>query len=162
MSIPVASLHNVLAWRDGRERAAVAYQRNWGPVRSREAAAAGCVRCATSVVITPDIPPGVVAHALQCVPDEVLPRADDSAEVLAARLGASLFLDDAEGGTTHHLSIAMGDIIMAPERTPLPAALGSSPHIHAALPPPCLPCGLAEVPRGCPGIYCSVKVPALK
>lgn len=95
MSIPVASLHNVLAWRDGRERAAVAYQRNWGPVRSREAAAAGCVRCATSVVITPDIPPGVVAHALQCVPDEVLPRADDSAEVLAARLGASLFLDDA-------------------------------------------------------------------
>ena len=85
----------MLAWRDGRERAAVAYQRNWGPVRSREAAAAGCVRCATSVVITPDIPPAVVAHALQCVPDEVLPRADDSAEGLAARLGASLFLDDA-------------------------------------------------------------------
>ena len=55
----------------------------------------GCIRAAASVVIVGDIAPHVVDGALQCVPADVLPRADDTREILAARLGESEFLDDA-------------------------------------------------------------------
>ena len=50
---------------------------------------------AASVVIMCAIAPHVVDGALQCVPAELLPRADDTLEDLAARLAASAFLDDA-------------------------------------------------------------------
>jgi hypothetical protein len=48
-----------------------------------------------SVVIRPHVSVHVVNAALQCVPAEVLPRADDTVESLVARLAASPFLDDA-------------------------------------------------------------------
>ena len=52
-------------------------------------------RRAASVVVRPQISQHIVAAALQCVPAEVLLRTDDTRESLAARLGASPFLDDA-------------------------------------------------------------------
>ena len=55
----------------------------------------GSLRAASSVVIIPDIATHISAAPLQCVPGDLLPRADDSAETLAARVGASPFLDDA-------------------------------------------------------------------
>lgn len=95
MSGSYATLEDVFRWRAEAERPTVSHTRGWGPVLEDAAAAAGCVRAAASVVIIPKIPQGVVAAALQSVPAEVLPRVDDTREVLAARLGASTFLDDA-------------------------------------------------------------------
>jgi hypothetical protein len=92
----VASLSHVFAWRERPERTDMqACSRIWGPVTSEEAAAVGCVRAAVSVVIMCAIAPHVIEGALQCVPVELLPRADDTRDELAARLGASAFLDDA-------------------------------------------------------------------
>ena len=71
------------------------HTRAWGPVSEGEAASAGSIQGAASVVIIPNIPSDVVQAALQCLPSEVLPCADDTPETLAARLGASSFLDDA-------------------------------------------------------------------
>ena len=85
----------MLAWRDVNERESVGHARVWGPVPEEEAAKVGCLRAAHSVVVRPQISQHIVAAALQCVPAEVLPRADDTRETLAARLGASKFLDDA-------------------------------------------------------------------
>ena len=95
MSIPVASLHNVLAWRDGRERAAVAYQRNWGPVRSREAAAAGCVRCATSVLqrAIADLSRLRLRHRKRCVALDLIAARLEVEPILwraLARVGAAV------------------------------------------------------------------------
>ena len=90
-----ATLEDVLKWRAVVERPSVSHARGWGPVLKEAARAVGCVRPAASVAIIPTIPREVVAAALQCVPAEVLPRTDDSRESLAARLGASPFLDDA-------------------------------------------------------------------
>ena len=69
-------------------------ERIWGPVQEAEAAAVGCIRAAASVVIIPKIAPHVVHSALRCVPAELLPRADETAETLAGRLGQSPFLDE--------------------------------------------------------------------
>ena len=95
--VGTASLQDVLAWRavPVAERPRVEHERVWGPVLHEEARAAGCSRVAASVVIIPHISPHVVNAALQCVPVEVLPRVDDTPESLAARLGASMFPDDA-------------------------------------------------------------------
>lgn len=90
-----ASLRQVLRWRAVSERPSVSHARGWGPVLKDAAAAAGCQRAAASVVIIPEIAPSVLAAALRCVPADVLPRVDDTRESLAARLGASPFLDDA-------------------------------------------------------------------
>ena len=90
-----ATLEDVLKWRALVERPSVSHARGWGPVLKEAARAVGCVRAAASVVIIPTIPRQVVAAALQCVPAEVLPRIDDTRQSLAARLGASLYLDDA-------------------------------------------------------------------
>ena len=90
-----ASLRHVLRWRAVSERPSVSHARGWGPVLEDAAAAAGCQRAAASVVIIPEIAPSVLAAALRCVPADVLPRVDDTRESLAARLGASPFLDDA-------------------------------------------------------------------
>ena len=95
MAFRVASLQDVLKWRAVAERPCVSHARGWGPVLKDVAASVGCVRAAASVVIIPSISPDVVAAALQCVPAEVLPRVDDTPEVLADRLGLSPFLDDA-------------------------------------------------------------------
>ena len=90
-----ASFGTVLAWRDAEERPVVSHTRVWGPVLADRAAAAGCNRAVVSVVIRPHVSVHVVNAALQCVPSEVLPRADDTVESLVARLAASPFLDDA-------------------------------------------------------------------
>ena len=90
-----ARFSDVLAWRDAEERPVVSHTRVWGPVLADKAAAAGCNRAVVSVVILPHVSVHVVNAALQCVPSEVLPRADDTAESLVARLAASPFLDDA-------------------------------------------------------------------
>ena len=90
-----ATLEDVLKWRALVERPSVSHARGWGPVLKEAARAVGCVRAAASVVIVPAISQQMVAAALQCVPAEVLPRVDDTRETLAARLGASPFLDDA-------------------------------------------------------------------
>ena len=97
MALSHATLAAVLAWRqvEERQRRSVSHERVWGPVLERDAAAAGCVRAAASVVIRPNISPSVVAAAIRCVPTDVLPRVDDSCVTLAQRLGASTFLDDA-------------------------------------------------------------------
>jgi hypothetical protein len=80
----------------------VEHTRAWGPV-SEEAASAGSIQGAASVVIIPHIPSDVVSAALQCPPADVLACADDTSETLTARLGASSFLDDA-----HVLNIQQG------------------------------------------------------
>lgn len=90
-----AELGDVLKWRDVAERKSVGHTRVWGPVLAGAAARVGSLRDASSVVIIPEIATHISAAALQCVPGELLPRADDSAETLAARVGASAFLDDA-------------------------------------------------------------------
>ena len=97
MALSHATLAAVLAWRqvEERQRRSVSHERVWGPVLERDAAAAGCVRAAASVVIRPHISPSVAAAAIRCVPTDVLPRVDDSCVTLAQRLGASTFLDDA-------------------------------------------------------------------
>ena len=95
MGSAAANLEDVLQWRAVDERPTVGHARGWGPVLQETARTVGCVRAAASVVIIPNISPAVVASALQCVPAEVLPRADDTRQSLAARLGASAFLDDA-------------------------------------------------------------------
>ena len=93
MAFRGASIREVRAWRAVDERESVRHTHVWGPVGEAEAAEVGCVHAAASVVIRPQIASHVVAAALQCVPAEVLPRADDTRETLVARLGASAFLD---------------------------------------------------------------------
>ena len=95
MGSAAATLEDVLKWREVVERPSVSHTRGWGPVLKDTARAVGCVRAAASVAIIPTIPHRVVAAALQWVPADVLPRVDDTRESLAARLGASPFLDDA-------------------------------------------------------------------
>ena len=98
-----AKFSAVLAWRDAEERPVVPHTRVWGPVLAEDAAVAGCNRAVVSVVIQPHVSEHVVNAALQCVPAEVLPRADDTPDSLVARLAASPFLDDAHvlnGGNT--------------------------------------------------------------
>ena len=89
-----ASLADVLEWRE-RQRVIPEHERIWGPVSEVEAAKVGCIRAAASVVIMCAIAPSVLNGAMQCIPVELLPRADDTAEELAARLGESTFLDNA-------------------------------------------------------------------
>ena len=87
-----SSLADVLEWRE-RQRVIPAHERIWGPVSEVEAAKVGCIRAAASVVIKCAIAPRVLDDAVRCVPVELLPRADDTAEDLAARLCESAFLD---------------------------------------------------------------------
>ena len=95
MAVRRAALSDVLQWRLVEERPSVEHSCVWGPVLQDEACAAGCIRSAASTVIIPRVPPSILAAARQCVPPEVLPRVDDTRDSLAARLGDSLFLDDA-------------------------------------------------------------------
>ena len=61
-----------------------------------EAARVGCIRATASVVIRCAIAPRVLDDAVhEYVPVEFLPRADDTAEDLAAHLSESAFLDNA-------------------------------------------------------------------
>ena len=85
----------MLAWRDVEVRENVSSERIWGPVLEEEAKRNGCDRAAASVVIVPQISTAVKMAAVRCVPAELLPRAQDTPETLASRLGASPFLDDA-------------------------------------------------------------------
>ena len=61
----------------------------------RAAALVGSAQGAESVCIAPRLSPFVVAAALECIPLNLLPKKDDTAETLAERLGSSIFLDDA-------------------------------------------------------------------
>lgn len=90
-----ATLRAVRRWCAVSDRPTVGHERVWGPVSAAEAAKAGSARPAVSVVIKPRIEPCFAQAAMQCIPAEVLPRACDTKEELVARLGASVFLDDA-------------------------------------------------------------------
>ena len=90
-----ATLRAVRRWCAVSDRPTVGHERVWGPVSAAEAAKAGSARPAVSVVIKPRIEPCFAQAAMQCIPADVLPHACDTKEELVARLGASLFLDDA-------------------------------------------------------------------
>jgi hypothetical protein len=67
--------------------------RIWGPVPEAQAIGAGAIAAASSVLIAPQHPPSELFHRLAAlVPDEVLPRASDTAHTLRLRLANSAFL----------------------------------------------------------------------
>ena len=92
----MAHLRDVEAWRDSlKERPTIAARRVWGPVSERAAALAGSAHRAESVCIAPHLDAFMLAAALECIPNDVLPTRTDTAQTLAERLGQSTFLDDA-------------------------------------------------------------------
>ena len=92
----MAHLRDVEAWRDSlKERPTIAARRVWGPVSERAAALAGSAHRAESVCIAPHLDAFMLAAALECIPNNVLPMRTDTAQTLAERLGQSTFLDDA-------------------------------------------------------------------
>ena len=71
---------------------AVRAVRLWGPVRAEHARSVGALAAATSVLLKPTIAPEELVQRLRAlIPAEVLPRADDNAETLRARLSAARF-----------------------------------------------------------------------
>lgn len=96
MSQQSATVGDVLSWRDLMDLpSGAAFEVVWGPVSVEDAGRAGAMQGVESVVIRPALAPSVVAAAMEGVPTELLPRADDTVDLLAARVGASAFLDDA-------------------------------------------------------------------
>ena len=91
----VAHISDVDAWRGQVQRPTIAHQHLWGPVCDRDAALAGSARVAKSVCIAPHVSAFLLAAALGCIPVDLRPRMTDTADSLAERLGASVFLDDA-------------------------------------------------------------------
>ena len=73
------------------------YEQVWGPIPLDEALSVGATYGATSRLIklsaTQELLPLVLA-ARNVIPDDILPRDDDTPETLAARLSQSDFLDD--------------------------------------------------------------------
>ena len=67
--------------------------RIWGPVPKAQAVGAGALAAASSVLLAPQNAPARLFDRLAAlVPDEVLPRASDTAHTLRMRLSASAFL----------------------------------------------------------------------
>ena len=67
--------------------------RIWGPVPKEQAVGAGALAAASSVVLAPQQAPAWLFNSLAAlVPDEVLPRASDTAQTLRGRLQSSAFL----------------------------------------------------------------------
>ena len=76
-----AHLSDVEAWRDSlKRRPTIALRRVWGPVSERAAALAGSARRAESVCIAPRLDPFMLAAALECIPNVVLPMSTDTAD----------------------------------------------------------------------------------
>ena len=90
-----ASLKDVERWRQEVERPSQDYEIVWGPISAQDAAKAGPAQGAASVAIRPRIAQHFARAAMQCVPSELLPRANDTVDTLVARVAASSFLDDA-------------------------------------------------------------------
>ena len=67
--------------------------RVWGPVPKEQAVGVGALAAASSVVLAPQQAPVWLFNSLAAlVPDEVLPRASDTAQTLRGRLQSSAFL----------------------------------------------------------------------
>ena len=67
--------------------------RIWGPVPKEQAVAVGALAAASSMVLAPQCAPAQLFNCLTAlVPDEVLPRASDTAQTLCLRLQTSAFL----------------------------------------------------------------------
>ena len=67
--------------------------RIWGPIPKEQAVGVGALAAASSVVIAPQHAPAWLFNSLAAlVPDEVLPRASDTAQTLRMRLQRSTFL----------------------------------------------------------------------
>ena len=67
--------------------------RIWGPVPEAQAVGAGALAAASSVLIAPQVTPVQLYQRLTAlVPDEVLPKASDTAHTLRLRLATSAFL----------------------------------------------------------------------
>ena len=67
--------------------------RIWGPVPKAQAVGAGALAAASSVLIAPQVAPARLYQRLAAlVPDEVLPKVDDTAHTLRLRLAISAFL----------------------------------------------------------------------
>ena len=75
----MAHLRDVEAWRDSlKERPTIAARRVWGPVSERAAALAGSAHRAESVCIAPHLDAFMLAAALECIPNNVLPMRTDT------------------------------------------------------------------------------------
>ena len=67
--------------------------RIWGPVPKEQAVGVGALAAASSIVLAPQRAPARLFNCLTAlVPDEVLPRASDTAHTLRLRLQTSAFL----------------------------------------------------------------------
>ena len=67
--------------------------RIWGPVPKEQAVGVGALAAASSVALAPQQAPAWLFNSLAAlVPDEVLPRASDTAQTLRERLKRSAFL----------------------------------------------------------------------
>ena len=67
--------------------------RIWGPVPKEQAVAVGALAAVSSMVLAPQQAPAWLFNSLAAlVPDEVLPRASDTAQTLRMRLQRSTFL----------------------------------------------------------------------
>jgi len=67
--------------------------RIWGPVPEAQAVGAGALAAASSVLLAPrHLPTQLFERLTSLVPDEVLPRASDTADTLRLRLSTSTFL----------------------------------------------------------------------
>ena len=76
-----------------RSEASIPAVRIWGPVLKAKALGAGALAAASSVLLAPQRAPGRLFQRLAAlVPDEVLPRASDTADTLRLRLETSAFL----------------------------------------------------------------------
>ena len=70
----------------------VPVRRVWGPILEARARGAGALAAASSVLLQPLHPPTtVIAPVQNLIPAEVLPRKDDTAKSLRARIQASSF-----------------------------------------------------------------------
>ena len=67
---------------------------NWGPVSKEEALDVRSRWPALSVLLTPSVQPNHIQAIQDLIPDEVWPRADDTANSLRQRLSNCTFLDD--------------------------------------------------------------------
>ena len=84
-------------------QASIPGERIWGPVPEAQAVAAGALAAASSVLIAPQVAPVQLYQRLTAlVPDEVLPKASDTAHTLRLRLAASAFLHPSQVSAKGH------------------------------------------------------------
>ena len=84
-------------------QASIPGERIWGPVPEAQAVAAGALAAASSVLIAPQVAPVQLYQRLTAlVPDEVLPKASDTAHTLRLRLATSAFLHPSQVSAKGH------------------------------------------------------------